>query len=165
VGPGTLFDGGERILGRITDGTYNTLAIIEDGQNPVEWTRPSDISIDDAIVALTPEDPKNFPHVEDSTFVTTYAPGIAAFYDGSTLDGYRFGGSAPKLLQNMLQINDGNVINWDDFVSRVSHVEPKYRPRVAAILFMLMMVYPLVWVFLGDRQRAEPKRNALEKDT
>jgi len=155
VGPGTLFDGGERTLNRIMDGTYNTLAIIEDGQNPVEWIRPSDISIDDAIAALTPEDPKNFPHVEDSTFVTTYAPGIAAFYDGSTLDGYRFGGSDPKLLQNMLQINDGNIINWDDFVSRVSHVEPKYRPRVAAILFMLMMVYPLVWGFRRDRHRVE----------
>jgi len=83
VGPGTLFDGGERSFERIVDGTSNTIAIVEDGANPVEWTRPSDLSIDEAIAALAPVDFKNLPHVTESAFETTYAPGFVGFFDGS----------------------------------------------------------------------------------
>ena len=155
VGPGTLFDGGERTINRISDGTSNTIAIIEDGQNPVEWTRPSDISIDDAIAALAPEDFKKLPHVDDATLGTTYDPGSVVFFDGHTLPGGYLSGSRPTLLRNMLQIDDGNIVNEYELAYRGAHTAPKYGPIVAQFLFMLMMVYPLVWVFRDDRHVVE----------
>ena len=148
IGPGTLFDGGERSFGRLADGSSNTIAIVEDGANPVEWTRPSDLSIDEAIAALAPEDFKNLPHVVDSIFETTYSPGCVVFFDGSTHYVRDFNGSDPTILRNMLQINDGNIIDFDEFVSGGSfHTVPNHGARVVAILFLILMTYPLVWVF------------------
>ena len=155
VGPGTLFDGGERTFDRImVDGSSNTIAIVEDGQNPVEWTRPSDISIDEAIAALAPKDFRNLPHFDDSAFDTIYAPGVVALFDGGVLDCREFTGSDPELLRNMLQINDGNIVDHGEFVRWDSHVVPKSRPRMAAILFLIMMIYPLVWVLSPNRNRS-----------
>ena len=146
VGPGTLHDGGERTFKRILDGSSNTISMIEDGQNPVEWTRPADLSIEEAIAALAPEDLTNLPHVSGDLFDTVYAPGVAAFFDGSVKACGNFSGSDPKLLRNMLEINDGNLVDEDQFVGMESHVVPKYRQRVAAIVFLIMMIYPWVWV-------------------
>ena len=175
VGPGTLFDGGERTINRITDGTSNTIAIIEDGQNPVEWTRPSDISIEDAIAALAPEDLRNLPHVDDSTYGTTYDSGSVVFFDGHTLSGCYLSGAGPTLLRSMLQIDDGNIVNEFKLAYRrphtVPHTIPKYGPVVAQFLFMLMMVYPLVWVFRDDDRTGtkleyggEDKTNGVDTD-
>ena len=148
VGPGTLFDGGERSFERIVDGTSNTIAIVEDGANPVEWTQPSDLSIDEAIAALAPVDFKNLPHVTESAFETTYAPGFVGFFDGSIEYSGPFNGSDPTILRSMLQINDGNIIDSDEFVSgHLFHTVPNHGARVVAILFLILMTYPLIWVF------------------
>jgi len=72
VGPGTLFEGSEpRKLGEITDGTSNTILLVEaDADRAVEWTRPDDLDYD-------PERPlAGLGHLRPNIF-------LAAFADGS----------------------------------------------------------------------------------
>ncbi len=99
VGQNAVFEGRDgRSLAEITDGTSNTLLVIEAGP-PVPWSKPEDI-------AFVPDQP--IPQLE-----TQFPGGFnVAFCDGSarflkrTID--------PKVLRLLIMRNDGQVIPFKD---------------------------------------------------
>ena len=84
VGPGTVFDeSAPPTISKITDGSANTIIMIEDHSNPIQWTSPHDISIDDAVDLICNMKPHDTSHYHVGIFETVY-PGIqVGFADGS----------------------------------------------------------------------------------
>jgi RNA polymerase sigma factor (sigma-70 family) len=98
AGKGTPFERGKKIkIADITDGTSNTLGVVESGP-PVEWTKPDDLTYD-------PEAP--LPRME--------LPYKKAFL-ASTMDGAVHllrGDLKERMLRNLIERNDGNFIDKD----------------------------------------------------
>ena len=103
-GPGTIFEGEQPIAMRdITDGTANTILVVEvDGQQ-VPWMEPTDLSIDQIQMAIN----------AGSTEPGSKHPGgmQAALADGSV----RFISETvdPNLLRSLITRGGGEAINRD----------------------------------------------------
>jgi beta-lactamase regulating signal transducer with metallopeptidase domain len=117
VGPGTIFEGKYGIdISLITDGTSNTILVVESKQN-VPWTRPDDIPFD----ADKPL-PKLDGFVEGQICV--------ALADGSA---HRFAADKIKgQLKWLIVRNDGNVIDLSQMgLGPKPHAVGRNRPRAA----------------------------------
>ncbi|WP_298860049.1 DUF1559 domain-containing protein [uncultured Gimesia sp.] len=97
VGDGTAFGNKAGLeFQKVTDGTSNTIAVVEAKRN-IPWTKPEDI----------PYDGKKIPKLggfQQGGFNVGLCDGSVRFISDN-LD--------PKMLRNLLIINDGNVVNWD----------------------------------------------------
>jgi Protein of unknown function (DUF1559) len=81
-------------IAQITDGTSNTIAVAEAAE-PVIWTKPEDLP-------FTPGKPPKLGGVFDTGFHALLCDGSVPFIP-SSID--------PKTLSNLIQTNDGNVVN------------------------------------------------------
>jgi hypothetical protein len=118
VGSKTLMGDGKRAtwIGDITDGTSNTLMIVE-AKRDIPWTKPEDIAYPEDRAKAVPELGGWFK----DGFLTVMGDGAALFISSNT---------AKDVLQNMIERNDGNPINHEDFSGQV----PRFRgPRPAAV--------------------------------
>ena len=102
-GTGTMFDPGNRkiAIADIADGTINTIFCVESNEDAaIEWTKPQDLPFN-----------KDFPGADVGRL---RAGGfLVAIADGST----RFVSQLidPEVLANLIQINDGNVVNLNNW--------------------------------------------------
>ncbi len=147
AGPGTLFDGQAASLSRVTDGPGSTIAIVEDHLDPVEWTRPSDLKIDEAVELMERSSPQQLPHFRESTFRKTYQPGNFAALDGNAYFGPV--GEYPSQLRKYFQIADGAVVKLRSSGGGEMAVY-RFGPLLALGLFVILMLYPFGWVIRGD---------------
>ena len=152
TGPGTLFDEGvEPTFRSIRDGFSNTAAIVEDVANPVPWTKPEDISIDQAIRIYSNPSSENAPHFHETLFNRSYYPGNITFYDGSR---HRFGQfKDPADAAKLFGINNGiaDLDNTRDYFWS----EPRYDKIVAAVIYVILILAPLFFMPWKSAQKNE----------
>jgi hypothetical protein len=80
-----------------TDGTSNTIMVAE-AYDPVIWTKPDEL-------VFAPNSLPKLGGVFSSGFTALMADGSVKFFRGTI---------SPKTLANLIQINDGNIVNVDD---------------------------------------------------
>jgi hypothetical protein len=123
VGPGTVFPApprpgavppGTRIF-QITDGSSNTLLIVE-AANAVTWTKPDELEFD----AKKPL-PK-LGHQFPEGFLAAFADGAVRLLDHKKID--------EATLRNLIQIADGNVVDWDKIEPNQRRFGPGSAPSV-----------------------------------
>jgi hypothetical protein len=99
-GPNTALGSGERVRFRdITDGTSQTIALIETGpERAVPWTKPVDLTID-------ADDPVGSVAVDKGTFQVVFCDGsVQSISTAISADIFKW----------MIQINDGHPINRNE---------------------------------------------------
>ena len=165
IGPGTIFEAGKpHTIDRITDGTSNTIVLIEDHSDPVFWSDPDgDISIDEAVELLSNLDPRNAVHSQNETFRTTYWGTHVALADGSV---HRIGFNAdPELLRNAFLIADGGELDIESLGEPVVRV--KYGVIVSAVIYgflVLLPIFPLIREHRARKKNVQPIPEDLETD-
>lgn len=111
---GTPFEQGQVLdFGDVLDGCSNTIGIIEDSQNPVVWTKPEGLTLEQAVEALAPKDPSKLSHVNrTSIYKTVFLGSVISLMDGSpefvrpTVD--------PEMIKGACLCNDGQIFDWED---------------------------------------------------
>jgi len=148
VGPGTLFDGEKPSISRIEDGVDNTIALVEDFSNPVDWTRPSDVTIEEAVGIVKWENGDPTHHQIDSKFETVYIPGNVGYFDGSVeCRCYDYDNDQ---LRKLFGIDNGYIAKSQTWTDGPYPTTRKMTGWIALGLFLLLMLYPLSWVFRKD---------------
>lgn len=147
VGPGSLFDRGVVPASKnIPDGAGNTVAIVEDAANPVNWMEPEGISIDDAVKLFPNGSRHHATHRQDGLLSTSYSSGGMILFDGST---HRAGSLKNEAeLRKLFGINDG--------VADINRLEPFWatepKPGKQAILISYISVMVASLAFLVFRK-------------
>ena len=143
TGPGTLFDGVvEPTATSINDGTSNTIAIVEDNENPVEWMKPEDISIEAAIELFTNRKRNRPSHQFHQTFSSTMLGDNVALFDGSTHVLNCF--SDPRQLNLLFGINNGLAAENALAGHSTSSIRSK---KVAAGAVYLTLMLAVIFLF------------------
>ena len=144
VGKGTPFEEGKPLSNAdVQDGASNTFAVIEDMGNPVPWTKPEDLTIEQAITLLGGRGAGNVAHVENYTFSTReYGPSVSLL-DGSThMLGPR---RDPDTIRDFCTRNDGRtvdlemlkgsitVVRWDRYAALMAYIILLIAPGLVAL--------------------------------
>lgn len=133
---------------RIEDGNSNTIAVVECDALDTPWLQPVDLSLDEAILVLTIEDPRqaNGHHDEDRYYVYHHGRHVL-MGDGSV----RFiPSTAPAdAWRAALTVDDGRTA--DELEVPVDYDHPNRVPKVGNWVrwwtFVVLCVLPLPWVF------------------
>ena len=107
TGIGTAFEADRLIkFSDITSGTSSTIAIVEDTTNPVNWMKPEDLSISQALDLLDlGKNPESMRHVKETKFERKIWYGSpCGFFDGSAR--YLGPNKYPKTMQEWF-LKDG----------------------------------------------------------
>ena len=147
VDKGTPFEGGQtHNYGAIKDGSSNTFAIIEDLSNPVPWTKPDDLTIEQAVALLSECELSEIPRAWDSQFTKTLNGPAVSLFDGST---HSFLPNAnQKVIRNLCMCDDGNVVNIKSCSGDVTLV--RWDRYAALFAYIILLLLPgLIAFFLG----------------
>lgn len=154
-GPGTLFaDGLFQTLGECPDGTSNTALVVEDAGSPVNWLKPDDLTVDEAVELFSNFQFEDFLHRRDSLFSVTYGSSCFGMMDGSV--GHLGVNCDPDELRNLFG-SDNGVPDFEALDPRKRSItRPKYGPIVAAVIYAILWSLPLGVILFS------PARNDLE---
>ncbi len=144
VDKGTPFEVGKTLsYADIRDGNSNTFAVIEDMENPVPWTKPEDLTIEQAITLLGGRGSGNVVHVENDMFSSREFGPSVSLLDGSThMIGAR---RDPETIRNFCTRDDGRsdeletlkgsikVVRWDRYVALFAYVILLLVPGLVAL--------------------------------
>lgn len=146
-----------RMISEITDGTSNTILLIEAPHKRVPWAKPQDMTFEEAVELLTnPPKQEDFGHEIDEGFF--YKPSVGlnvAFCDGH-VQHLRL--PVPKKYAvAMLTANGGDV--FDDWgMWQVRNPELDYGRIYGLCMFVLLSVAPAIK--LRARKQAVPNEDA-----
>ena len=141
---GTAFELGKTIgFADLEDGSSNTLCIVEDSTALVPWTKPSDLTIEQAVKVLACQDHRKVAHSDERGFATHYLGSNVSLLDGST-DGV--GPSIePDVVRGLCLRADGKLLDPNDLgeSSQIIHYEMYF----ALIVYMALLSFPgiLIW--------------------
>ena len=156
VGEGTVFQSGRTpTIDSIKDGAENTIVLIEDHADPVFFSQPKDIDIEEAVVKLSRPNIADATHAKKETFATTY------YYDSINVvcaDGsaHSIGfGIDPELLCRAFLCADGKPIDIEQLVQPPLRVI-NYQAVIAATIYVGLILLP-IWTY--RKLRAQPSGN------
>ena len=146
-GPGTAFEVGKKTSsGQLNDGTYNTIALIEDHANPTNWMEPGDFTAEEAAQAMNSLKKDTAVHGHESSFMNTYFGCNYAMLDGGT---YRWSAVPTGPMEpGAFLIDDGYL--FDRNVQGQPLLEPKYGVWFALAIYLLLILLPSF--FLSNAQ-------------
>lgn len=143
-----------RKISEITDGTSNTIMLIEASHKAVPWAKPEDLSFDEAVEFLSNPPPINdFGHEVDEGFFYKSSRGInVAFADGYV----RFLGLpiSKEHAVALLTVDGGEALSPDD-VRRLTSPELDYSRIYALSVFVLLSLLPIVKLWRKRCEAAE----------
>ncbi len=148
-GEGTLFiDGVKPMLKNVFDGTSNTVLLVEDAGNPVNWLEPNDLTLEQAVKIFSNTKLADVPHVSNGLFEIRYFGLNVALMDGSV--GHIGVDCGPDQLRKFFGCDNGvpDIEAFDREVTRV-----KYGAIVAVVMYFILGLLPLVWVLRKPRSR------------
>lgn len=150
IGPHTSWPGSvSRKFTDFTDGTSNTVLVVESNPSGVPWMSPHDLTLNDALNELTQSAPKlEGGHGSEGFFHEYYHAGRnALFVDGAV----RFirQGADRDIWARLLTVNDGgSAVDVDDIPSAsLTYGRLKLGNCLRLAIFVLLFFLPLPWVW------------------
>ena len=155
TGPGTVFEDGESpTIAKITDGTSNTIILIEDHTAPVFLSDPNgDIHIDDAVELLSQLNKENCLHRHEGTFTTSYVGTHVVLADGS-IRTVRFGAESEQIRRAFL-CTDGLPVEQDVGELGERIVVVKWGAVVLVGIYGILIVLPIFPLIRQCRQNKQ----------
>lgn len=140
---GTAFEPGKTIgYAELEDGSSNTLCIVEDFANPVPWTKPADLTVEQAAKVLAPQDPLNVAHINEKGFATWYLGSNVSLLDGST---HLVGATvAPDIIRGACLCADGSLL--DSYALGSSSEVIHYERYFALALYVILLLLPGIFI-------------------
>ena len=136
--PESFFDGDKRRdFDEAVDGTASTVVMVEDSENPINWLKPEDISIDDAVERVLSLKACHCGRSESLFRDIYYGPNIC------TLDGASYHISPnvdPDSFRRALRFADGYSPDPEDFVG--SHIVDKPQGYIALAIYLFLLALP-----------------------
>ncbi len=130
-----------RKVSEITDGTANTILLIEAPHKPIPWAKPEDLSFDEAVELLTSPPTEDYGHAVRSGFFYKPVRGInVAFADGSAQ--WIEVPISKAAAEALLTVDGGEPINPDNLTV---HHRPKlnYARIYSLSVFVLLSISPV----------------------
>ena len=157
TGDGTVWpEEGTTSLRDMTDGSWNTILLVECDARNTAWTKPEDISFDEALDLLTDTDALTaFGHHEQDYFYKYPRGRFALFCDGAA---HQF---SPRVSKDWWRVSllrdDGLTI--EDVANRPLPDARDYvirtRNWIRLGCFVIMALFPLPWVWLNPTSRRQ----------
>ena len=154
-GPGTAFEVGKCISYKdLADGTSNTIALIEDHANPVNWMEPGDFTAEEAAQVMNSMTKEATAHVHETFFTKTYIGSSFAMVDGST-------SQRPALPDKPMDpgsflIADGYLFDQD--AQGQPLVEIKYGACFTFAIYSILIFLPVF--FVGRVRHSRTQQNS-----
>lgn len=151
VDRGTAFEPGRSITFKdITDGSSNTICVLEDAKNPVPWTKPEDLTIEEAIAILASPDTDRVSHVSDGLVSTTYVGSGLSMIDGSTF--FLHPSADPEQVRDLCLCADGSGTSPNEVGSRKSITVQHPERYLPLLIYILLLLLPGM-ILLGRQQK------------
>lgn len=129
----------------ITDGTSNTLLLLEVANRSTAWTEPADIQYADALKILTSNQPA--PHRYEEFFYDQRGGNQIAMADGSV---YFVAQQADQVASKLLITrNDGQRFSVDALQNNLAPPRPLHMGnciRLGVLLLLVVLPFPWVWI-------------------
>ncbi len=142
VDEGTVFEPGRSMnYGDVLDGSSNTVAVVEDANNPVPWTKPEDLTVAQAISVLGTEDPRDIKRRWIPWSKVKFVGSAVGLLDGST---HVIRPSCdPETIRRLCLVNDGLVVEAPDnseiYLAARRVEQWQSNSRVGAYVFLLVI--------------------------
>ncbi|PHS18461.1 MAG: hypothetical protein COA78_02220 [Blastopirellula sp.] len=162
IGPNTFWPGESSTKKRrILDGVTNTLIMIEDASQCVQWLEPRDLEYDLALDLLSTNEPEEFcVYQYENDFKITYLDRQGLYADVSVRSFYQ--GIPKETWASLLEINDQAIVTDEDLFPTPRTGGIATRTKTLHILLFYVMifltVFPLPWVFLNPRSESRSQR-------
>lgn len=157
-GKGTAFiDGVALNLNKVPDGLSNTAAIVEVPGDPVDWMKPEDITLEEAVKLFSEQKLEDIAHGSQGGFVDSYTGSNIGMLDGSIQ--YLGVECDADELRRLFGLDNG-VPDFDRLDSgTIRH--KKYDAIIAFWVYILLIVAPLLRIALKNYDRLPPADQAL----
>ena len=151
VGPGTAFEFGKKIgLAECLDGSSNTISLVEDHSDPVDFFEPRDISVADAVSLFNGSTKENCVHfVQEHTFSRVFYGPNFSLLNGSAWPAF----PENKIDKGAFLIADSKLFDPETDISVC--IEYRWDKIISfAACVLLLLFYPFLWVIAAKRYAA-----------